>query len=73
LQTPFDGFPTIGICVRAVGAVDPHGVDDGQDKMKTSDSSASWYLGNPLSVLRVIEGSERFQPKPNGPLPAPES
>src|SRR5206468_1533511 len=24
-------------------------------------------------VLRVIDGSERLQPKPNGPLPAPES
>jgi hypothetical protein len=23
--------------------------------------------------LRVIEGSDRLQPKPNGPLPAPES
>jgi hypothetical protein len=26
-----------------------------------------------LSVFRVIDGSERLQPKPNGPLPAPES
>jgi hypothetical protein len=26
-----------------------------------------------LSVLRVIDGSERLQPNPNGPLPAPES
>src|SRR5258708_14995869 len=43
------------------------------ERTKTSDSSASWYLGKPLSVLRVIEGSERRQPRPNGPLPAPES
>src|SRR5205814_10360713 len=41
--------------------------------MNTSDSSASWYWGKPLSVFRVMEGSERLQPKPNGPLPAPES
>ena len=41
--------------------------------MKTSESRASKYLGSPLSVFRVIEGSERLQPKPNGPLPAPES
>jgi len=41
--------------------------------MKTSDSSASWYLGKPLSVLRVIEGSDRLQPNPKGPLPEPES
>ena len=27
--------------------------------MKTSDSSASWYCGSPLSVLRVICGDER--------------
>ena len=26
-----------------------------------------------MSVLRVIAGSDRFQPMPNGPLPAPES
>src|ERR1700730_15907593 len=32
------------------------------ERMKTSDSLASWYLGNPLSVLRVIEGSEKVQP-----------
>ena len=43
------------------------------ERMKTSDSSASRYWGSPLSVLRVMEGSERLQPKPNGPLPAPES
>src|SRR5438067_515085 len=41
--------------------------------MNTSDSSASWYCGKPLSVLRVIDGSERLQPKPKGPFPAPES
>src|SRR5262249_30368441 len=41
--------------------------------MNTSDSSASRYRGKPLSVFRVIAGSERLQPKPNGPLPAPES
>src|SRR5260370_41973223 len=41
--------------------------------MKTSDSATSSYCGNPLSVLRVIAGRERLQPKPNGPLPAPES
>ena len=29
--------------------------------------------GRPLSVLRVMAGSETFQPSPNGPLPAPES
>src|SRR5439155_12979774 len=43
------------------------------ERMKTSDSSASWYWGKPLSVFRVIEGSERLHPNPNGPLPAPES
>src|SRR5437879_5112138 len=41
--------------------------------MKTSDSSPSRYWGRPLSVLRVMDGRERLQPKPNGPLPAPES
>src|SRR2546421_11904006 len=41
--------------------------------MNTSDSSASRYSGNPFSVLRVIAGKERFQPRPKGPLPAPES
>src|SRR5258706_13125925 len=41
--------------------------------MKTSDSSRSWYFGNPLSVLRVMEGRERFQPNPKALLPAPES
>src|SRR5437763_5898186 len=41
--------------------------------MYTSDSALSQYCGSPLSVLRVIEGSERCQPKPNGPSPAPES
>lgn len=41
--------------------------------MKTSDSSSSRYCGNPLSVLRVIAGSESDQPMPNGPLPEPES
>src|SRR3954447_4891594 len=41
--------------------------------MKTSDSVASSYRGNPLSVLRAIEESESVHPKPNGPLPAPES
>src|SRR6266702_5962875 len=41
--------------------------------MYTSDSSASRYRGKPLSVLRVIAGRERFQPRPKGPLPAPES
>src|ERR1044071_3958951 len=41
--------------------------------MKRSDSSVSWYLGSPLSVFRVIAGSDRFHPKPNGPFPPPES
>src|SRR5437899_906644 len=41
--------------------------------MNASDSSASWYLGKPLSVFRVMAGGVRLQPKPNGPLPAPES
>src|SRR5947207_686549 len=41
--------------------------------MKTSDSSTSRYCGKPLSVFRLMEGSERLHPKPNGPLPAPES
>src|SRR5215813_12501388 len=41
--------------------------------MKTSDSSISWYFGRPFSVFLVIKGSARLQPKPNGPLPAPES
>lgn len=31
------------------------------------------YCGSPLSVLRVIAGSDRLQPNPNGPLPEPES
>src|SRR5262245_53181597 len=43
------------------------------DRMKTSDSIESRYRGRPLSVFRVIEGSDRLQPNPNGPLPAPES
>src|SRR6266699_1328057 len=43
------------------------------DRIKTSDSLASRYWGKPLSVLRVMAGSERLHPKPNGPLPAPES
>jgi hypothetical protein len=43
------------------------------DNIKTSDSSASWYGGRPLSVLRVIEGRDGVQPTPNGQLPAPES
>ena len=43
------------------------------DRMKTSESALSRYWGRPLSVLRVIEGRERLQPNPNGPLPAPES
>src|SRR5688572_4735056 len=34
---------------------------------------ASWYCGNPFSVLRVIDGVPRLQPNPNGPLPDPES
>src|ERR1700747_860509 len=41
--------------------------------MKVSDSSESKYFGRPLSVLRVIEGMDRFQPNPKEPLPAPES
>src|SRR6266487_4589322 len=41
--------------------------------MKTSDSSLSRYCGRPLSVLRVMAGSVRCQPKPKAPLPAPES
>src|SRR5438034_10785651 len=41
--------------------------------MKTSDSSASLYCGRPLSVLRVTEASDKLHPKPNGPLPEPES
>ncbi len=43
------------------------------ERIKTSDSSASWYCGRPLSVLRVMAGVESLQPKPKGPLPAPES
>lgn len=43
------------------------------ERMNTSDSSASRYFGKPLSVLRVMEGSERFQPRPKDPLPEPES
>src|SRR5205085_10991516 len=35
--------------------------------------SSSTYRGKPLSVLRVIAGRARCQPKPKGPLPAPES
>src|SRR5713226_3414029 len=41
--------------------------------MNVSDSSWSKYWGNPFSVFRVIEGSARLQPKPNGPFPEPES
>ena len=37
-----------------------------------SDCLASKYCGRPLSVLRVIDGSERFQPIPKGPLPDPD-
>src|SRR5262249_60972435 len=43
------------------------------DKMKTSDSLTSSYLGSPLSVFRVIDGIDRCQPRANGPLPLPES
>ena len=43
------------------------------DRMKTSDSLASSYRGNPLSVLRVIWGRPSDQPSPKGPLPDPES
>src|SRR5947209_7588365 len=43
------------------------------ERRKMSESSASRYSGNPLSVLRVIEGKSGRQPKPNGPLPTPES
>lgn len=31
------------------------------------------FPGSPLSVLRVMAGSDRLHPKPNGPLPEPES
>ena len=41
--------------------------------MKTSESSSSRYLGNPLSVLRAIDGIARDQPKPSGPFPDAES
>src|SRR5215472_822970 len=41
--------------------------------MKTSDSSPSRYCGRPLSVLRVIAGTPRLQPKPKGPFPEAES
>src|SRR5438045_6405852 len=43
------------------------------DRTKMSDSCPSTYRGSPLSVLRVIEASAKFQPKPNTPFPAPES
>src|SRR5262249_26969987 len=43
------------------------------ERMTISDSSASKYFGRPLSVLRVIDGIDRLQPNPKGPLPAPES
>jgi hypothetical protein len=33
----------------------------------------SKYLGNPLSVLRVISGSDKLQPNPKDPFPEPES
>src|SRR5271165_5378587 len=42
------------------------------ESMKTSNSCASSYCGRPLSVLRVICGSEMDQPNPNGLSPAPE-
>src|SRR5438876_11697974 len=41
--------------------------------MKTADSSRSRYCGRPLSVLRVMAGSGKCQPKPKAPLPAPGS
>jgi hypothetical protein len=37
--------------------------------MKTSDSRPR----QPLSVLRVMDGSDSDQPNPNGPFPDPES
>src|SRR5947199_273024 len=42
------------------------------ESRNTSPSSPSMYLGNPLSVLRVISGRDRLQPNPNTPLPEPE-
>jgi hypothetical protein len=38
-----------------------------------SDSMLSRYCGSPLSVRRVIDGSDSFQPMPKTPLPLPES
>jgi hypothetical protein len=35
--------------------------------------SSGWYLGMPLSVLRVMDGTEIDHPIPNGEFPFPES
>src|SRR6185437_13302958 len=40
---------------------------------KTSESSASRYLGSALDVFLVIDAIESVQPRPKGPLPPPES
>src|SRR5436190_1524261 len=45
------------------------------DKRNTSASASepeSLYCGSPFSVLRVIDGRDRCQPRPKTPLPAPE-
>ena len=43
------------------------------ESMKVSESSTSRYRGSPLSVFRVIAGSDRLQPNPKAPFPAAES
>src|SRR5689334_14418336 len=43
------------------------------ERMKTSDSAASLYCGNPFSVFREILGTGSDHPSPYGPFPAPAS
>jgi hypothetical protein len=38
-----------------------------------SAPDASSYVGSPLSVFRVMAGMPSVHPRPNGPLPFPES
>src|SRR5262245_1253462 len=44
-----------------------------RESVKTSASGESRYCGRPLSVFREMTGTDKLQPNPNGPLPAPES
>src|SRR5215510_7250523 len=42
------------------------------EKRNVSESKPSWYCGNSLSVLRLIEARLRLQPSPKTPLPLPD-